>query len=64
MCTSFKKASSELCNSVGMAARRLCTDPKGLISLVACHLIAQGHSKGDWARYSGSEQRRRSCFGG
>ena len=36
----------------------------GLISLVACRLIAQGHSKGDWARYSGSEQRRRSCFGG
>ncbi len=43
MCTSFKKASTELCNSVAMVARRICTtlvDPKGISPLIACRLIA------------------------
>ena len=46
MCTSFRKASSELCNSVALMDRcwpRICTtlvDPKGLAPLTACGLIA------------------------
>ena len=43
MCTSFKRASSDLCNSVAMVARRICTvlvDPKGLAPLTASRLIA------------------------
>ncbi len=43
MCTSFKKASTELCNSVAIVARRISTtlvDPVGLSPLIACRLIA------------------------
>ena len=43
MCTSFKTASNELCLSLALLARRLCTtfvDPKGLSALMACRLIA------------------------
>ena len=42
MCTSFKKASTELCYSVAMVARRLCTtlvDPMGLAPLITCRLV-------------------------
>ena len=43
LCTSFKSASEDLCNSLAQVARRLCTsfvDPKGLSALLACRLIA------------------------
>ena len=43
MCTSFKKASVELCSSVAVVARRICStlvDPVGLSPLIACRLIA------------------------
>ena len=43
MCTSFKTASNELCLSLVLLARCLCTtfvDPKGLSALMACRLIA------------------------
>ena len=43
LCTSFKSASHELCHSLALLARRLCTtfvDPKGLSALMACRLIA------------------------
>ena len=40
---SFKSAADDLCHSLALLARRLCTsfvDPKGLSSLLACRLIA------------------------
>ena len=43
MCTSFKSASHELCHSLALLAKRLCTalvDPRGLSPLLACRLIA------------------------
>ena len=43
LCTSFKSASNDLCHSLALLARRLCTshvDPRGLSSLLACRLIA------------------------
>ena len=43
MCTSFKSASNDLCHSLALLAKRLCTtfvDPKGLSALLACCLIA------------------------
>ena len=43
LCTSFKSASNELCHSLALLARGLCTqfvDPKGLTALLACRLIA------------------------
>ena len=43
MCTSFRQASSELCNSVALMARRIYTtlvDPEGLAPLTGCRLIA------------------------
>ena len=43
MCTSFKSASADLCDSVASTARRLCSeyvDPSNISSLVACRLIA------------------------
>ena len=43
LCTSFKKASSDLCDSLASIARRICSgyvDPSGLSAFVACHLIA------------------------
>ena len=48
-CTSFKRASSELCNSVAMVARRISTtivDPQGLAPLLACRLIALDKNPG------------------
>ena len=49
MCTSFSKASSDLCNNIAMMARRICTeyvDPEGLSSLTACRLIALDNNPG------------------
>ena len=43
LCTSFHSASWDLCNSMAMFARSLCTsfrDPKGLSAFLACRLIA------------------------
>ena len=43
LCISFKSASSELCNSLALLARRICTtyvDPQGLAPLLASRLIA------------------------
>ena len=43
LCTSFKAASTDLCESLAATARRICTcyvDPRGLSSFVACRLIA------------------------
>jgi len=43
LCTSFHRASDDLCASLALVARRLCTDmvdPKGLTAFVACRLIA------------------------
>ena len=49
MCSSFGRASIELCNAVARVAKRLCStyvDPKGLTSFVACRLIALDKSPG------------------
>lgn len=43
MCTSFKSASIDLCNSLASVGRRMCTsfvDPKCTAPLLACRLIA------------------------
>ena len=43
MCTSFKNASDDLCESLASVSRRLCSeyvDPSGISPLVACRLIA------------------------
>lgn len=43
LCTSFKSASAELCDSLASLARRICScfvDPKGLSAFVASRLIA------------------------
>ena len=49
MCTSFSRASSDLCNNIALMARRLCTeyvDPEGLSSFTACRLIALDKNPG------------------
>ena len=43
MCTSFQRASSDLCDALSAVARKLCTtfvDPGGLSAFVSCRLIA------------------------
>ena len=43
MCTSFKSASTDLCEALASIARRICScfvDPKGLSAFVACRLNA------------------------
>ena len=43
LCTSFRQTSVDLCSSLALVARRLCTevvDPSGLSAFVACRLIA------------------------
>ena len=43
LCSSFKSASDELCDSLACLARRICTtyvDPKSLSAFIACRLIA------------------------
>ena len=43
LCTSFKGASTDLCEALAATARRLCTcyvDPCGLSAFIACRLIA------------------------
>lgn len=49
LCTSFKSASLELCNSLALAARRLCTelvDPASLTPLMASRFIALNKNPG------------------
>ncbi len=49
LCTSFGRASHELCHSLAAAARRLCTslvEPKCISSLMACRLIALSKNPG------------------
>ena len=46
LCTSFQCASNDLCCSLALVARRLCTscvDPDGMTAVVACRLIV--HNK-------------------
>ena len=43
LCTSFKTASTDLCEALASTARRICSsyvDPRGLSAFVACRLIA------------------------
>ena len=43
LCTSFQRASTDLCNSLALVARKICTtyvDPRGLAALTANRLIA------------------------
>lgn len=43
LCSSFGQSSLDLCNAVAKVAKRICSayvDPKGLMALVACRLIA------------------------
>ena len=43
LCSAFKTASNDLCHSLALLAKRLCTtlvDPKGVSPLLACRLIA------------------------
>ena len=43
LCSSFKTASTELCDALAVTARKLCSqhvDPSGVSALVACRLIA------------------------
>ena len=43
LCTSFKSASNDLCHSLAITARRLCTDfvdPTAIAPFLACRLIA------------------------
>ncbi len=49
LCTSFKTASQELCHSLALSARRLCTDlvdPACIAPLLACRLIALNKNPG------------------
>ena len=48
-CTSFKSASSNICHSLALMARRICTtyvDPVGLSPFLACRLIALDKNPG------------------
>ena len=49
MCTAFKTASDNLCNSLALIARRLCSDyvdPRGISALMACRLVALDKNPG------------------
>jgi len=49
LCTSFKSASHNLCHSLALTAKRLCTvlvDPGSISSLLACRLIALDKNPG------------------
>ena len=49
LCSSFKSASAELCCSIAILARRLCTsfvDPEIVLPLVSCRLIALDKNPG------------------
>ena len=49
MCTSYKSASNELCQSLAATARRLCTcfvEPESISPLLACRLIALSKNPG------------------
>ena len=50
LCTSFKSASSDLCQSLALTAKRLCTslvDPKSVAPLMACRLLALDKNNGN-----------------
>ena len=61
MCTSFKTSTHALCQSLAFSANHLCTtmvDPKCIVPLLACRLIALDNGPGvrpicigDTARY-------------
>ena len=49
LCTSLKSASSDLCQSLALTAKRLCTslvDPKSVAPLMACRLLALDKNPG------------------
>ena len=49
LCSSFKGASNDLCHSLALVARRLCTvhvNPEGLAAFTACRLIALDKNPG------------------
>ena len=49
LCTAFKGASTDLCYSLALVAKRLCTsyvDPKCVSPFLACRLIALDKSPG------------------
>ena len=49
LCTSFKSASTELCHSLALVAKRLCTelvDPASIAPFVSCRLIALDKNPG------------------
>ena len=49
LCTSFKSASTNLCNTLAATARRLCTtpvDPVSVAALVSCRLLALDKNPG------------------
>ena len=49
LCTAFKRTSDDLCHSLSMVARRLCShfvDPICLSSFLACHLVALNKNPG------------------
>ena len=49
LCTAFKKASADLCHSIALVAKKLCSsyvDPQGLSPLLACRLIALSKDPG------------------
>ena len=48
-CCSFEKASDDLCDSLALVAKKICTkivDPKGLFAFVAGRLITLGKNPG------------------
>ena len=49
LCTAFQTASDDLCQSLSMLARKLCTsyvDHRGIAPLLACRLVASDKSSG------------------
>ena len=49
LCSAFKRSSDDLCHSLSLLARKLCSeyvDPKGLSAFLACHLVALDKNPG------------------
>ena len=46
LCTAFKDASADLCNSLALVAKRLYVDPKCVSPLLACRMIALDKNPG------------------
>ena len=56
LCSSYKRASCDLCHSLALTARRLATDfvdPASISSLLSCRLIAEPRGETNW-RWRGS----------